>query len=758
MATLYDNYNTGDDANTSTQTTAVWLAQTFTTTVGYTITSAKIKIHSTGVNYDLIVELYAVDENSRPTGSALASGTIAKENIPTSAALTECTFSSSINLAFTTEYAIVIRFASAPGAFLHWRSDSDPGGYSTGTYHLSVNSGSSWTEPDDRDLLFECYGDLIPISDKMYSRNLIAIGNNEVWYESSAGDLEELVDANVAINTSNPLTVVEAFQKAFIANKENLKVVDFTNTKLTITALTTPPTRGSVVTQAVSNATMIVDFVNTAKTEIYGYTTAGVFDTTNTLSGGSMDPDTRVPSAVDEASTTPHWYDWTAYGGEASGTIVSSAYLVCRYRGRLVLSGNPNYPHQWYMSKIGDPWNWVYSTTDPLTAVAGNNTDAGEIGDIVRTLIPYGDDYLIFGCANSIHILDGDPASGGSIDELSDTTGIYSWTSWCRDDDGNLYFYGRNGIYLMQGGRGRPTNISKAHLPKLASDWAVDPTLHRIVMAYDAERKGILIFKTTIADGTCIGYFYSLETQGFYPITLQTQCGVFSAFDYNSDVVADRTLLLGSNDGYIRGFSDVVKDDNVGAGTEPISSYFGTVEKITEDDDRQAILSSLTVELAGGLATTKLTHAALTTAHAVGDVLTQATSGATMIVAYGNAAKTLTFGHTGTNTFNTTNAVTGDGAGTAFTPTAVGTGSSSDSDGCSYEYHAGNDAETCLEKMKDGAAPFTSGTLSGAGRKNRIRVRMRAAWAALKFYNSAAAETFGINKIFGIVSQKGKIK
>ena len=46
-ATLRDNYNTGDDGVTSTQTTADWLAQTFITTVGYAISSVKIKIYST---------------------------------------------------------------------------------------------------------------------------------------------------------------------------------------------------------------------------------------------------------------------------------------------------------------------------------------------------------------------------------------------------------------------------------------------------------------------------------------------------------------------------------------------------------------------------------------------------------------------------------------------------------------------------------------------------------------------------------------
>lgn len=694
MPNLYDNYSGTAEPYISLTLNAAndWGGQSFTTTAGYTLSRIDIWCaKGVGDNVGTItVALYAVDDDGHPTGSALASGSIDDANIPTTGEgydWVACTLSSSYAVSAATKYCVVVHGTSLSASnILIWSYDDDAGSsaFSGGDQEWSTDGGSSWSTDTTQDQLFRCYGSAAVPTDKTYSRSLIAAGNYEVWYESSAGTMAELSAANGDIDTSEPLTIVEAYQKAFIANTTNLKVADFVNTKLTHSALTTAHARGDILTQATSAATMVVDFTNTAKTATYGYVTSGTFNTTDEVSGSGTGT-AFTPTAV---TSQPHWYDWTVYPGGASGSMPASAYLVCRYRGRLVLSGNPNYPHQWYMSKVGDPWDWLYSATDPLTAVAGNNTDAGEIGDIVRCLIPYGDDFLVFGCANSVHILDGDPASGGSIDELSDTTGIYSWTSWCRDDDGNLYFYGRNGIYLMQGGRSRPTNISKAHLPQLASDWAINPSTHRVVMAYDNDRRGILIFKTTIADGTCTGYFYSLETEGFYPITLQTQCGVFNSFDYNSDTPADRSLLLGSDDGYIRGFLDSAKDDDTGDSDTAISSYFGIVEKITEDDDKVGLLSSLTVVMAGG---------------------------------------------------------------------ASG-GDFSDSDGCSYEYHKADDAETVLEDLKDGAPAFTTGTLSGTGRKSRIRKRMRAAWLALKFYNSTAAETFGINRIFGIISQKGRIK
>jgi len=578
-------------------------------------------------------------------------------------------------------------------------------------------------------------GEGASLADKIYSKKLVAIGNNEVWYEYPAGTMKELTAANGTINTNNPLTVAEAFQKVFVANQGNLKIADFANTKIATDDLNThAPDKGNVLTGGTSGAKMVVDYITSvtadAACDIYGLrTTTATFASGETVTGTDDDSNT-ITFATNAAETAPpHWYDWTPYGNDTTnfGSMPTSAYLVARYRGRLVLSGHPNYPHQWYMAKVSNPWNWKYGETDPLSAVAGNNVDAGEIGDIVRALIPYGDDFLIFGCADSMHLMDGDPAFGGSIDELSNITGIYGPWAWCKDEDGNLYFWGSGGLYKMEGGRSKPRNISQGHLPKWVDDWAAVPATHRIVLTYDPSRNGIIISKTTLADGTNLNYWYDLKTEGFYPETYPTACGIFSSFYYDSDASGTRELILGSNDGYLRSFYDTAKDDDAGAGGDTaISSYLTLpIIKLSEVEDSEGKLTSLTIELAGGLVLTKLTHTALTTAHAKGDTLTQKTSGATMVVAFTNTAKTITYGYSTTETFVTTEGytVSGDGDGTTFTPTAVGTGDFSDTDGVTYELHTGDDAETVLENIRDGIPARESGTLSGAGRKNRIRKR-----------------------------------
>ena len=594
----------------------------------------------------------------------------------------------------------------------------------------------------------------VSINERATIKKLVAVANDEVDYEMSAGTMAEFAASNGDIDTSDNLNVFEAFQKVFVVNGANLKVADFINTKLTHTALTTAHAKDDILTQDTTNK-MIVDFTNTAKTATYGFITAGTFDVTNEVTGsgsgtaftptgingmlthavlatvhaaddvltqtttnatmtveytdvakthtwgritagtfnttnavtGSGSGTGFTPTATD--ISPPVWYDWTVYPGGASGAMPAKAYLGCLYHGRCVISGNPNYPHQWYMSKVAVPWDWVYASTDPLTAAAGQNADAGKSGDIIRALIPYKDDYLIFGCASTIYVLTGDPAHAGEIDRVDNTIGMFGANSWCFDGDGNLYFFGTNGIYIIPLGFREVKNLTELSLPNLVSDEDANPSTHRITMDYDRKRHGILICITKLSDGSNSNYWYDLKLKGFFPESYPNECGPYSLFYYpaNDNDYAD--LLVGCKDGYIRKFDETAKDDDIGGSDDAISSYaVWPIQHLTEDNDKEGKLTSLTIELSGG---------------------------------------------------------------------ALG-GAFPDTDGVSYEIHVGNDAETVIEDIKDGATAFTSGTLTGTGRKARIRTKVRGAWMGIKFYNSTATETWAVNKIFGEVKDVGRIK
>ncbi len=451
----------------------------------------------------------------------------------------------------------------------------------------------------------------VSIAQPAMFKRLAGVANDEFWYEDinvAAGTMVELAAANGDIDTSDNLNIFEAYQKVIVVNGTNLKVADFANTRLTVNTLTTAPTRNSIVTQATSNATMVVDFVSADKTKIYGRTTSGTFVTTGgyTLSGGSMDPTTEVPSAVAEATTTPLWYDYTVYPGGSAGTLPTQAYLGCLYQGRVVLSGDSDYPQQWYMSRQTDPFDYAYVTggTDAQSPVFGGAADAGESGDIVRALIPYRDEYLIFGCATSMWYLTGNPAQGGEIMELDLTVGIFGANSYCFDGGGNLYFWGTNGLYKTTM-PGQPRCVTAIPLPAIVRDEAADTSTHRITLAYDRTRSGVLVCITKLSDGSNSNYFYDLKTEtqdkagGFFPETYPDECGPYSLFYYSANDPANRDLLVGSKDGYIRKFDPTANDDDIGATDQAINSYV-TFGPMKLGEMSMGVVSSIVVETAGG--------------------------------------------------------------------------------------------------------------------------------------------------------------
>jgi hypothetical protein len=445
-----------------------------------------------------------------------------------------------------------------------------------------------------------------------YDKLLVAVGNDTVYYEDSTvpGTMTAITGAT-DIDTTDQLVIFEAYSKVFVINGAILRVADFGNTKITTTDIKTTgstyPTRGMILEGSITTTDrMLVDFctVTDGAGSVYGRMLSGAFDSGDTVVASAADGGATAVSFVlsvapAEATTMPHWYTYTAYAGNGGsyGSLPNKAYLGCLYRGRVVLAGDPVYPHQWYMSRQANPWDWVYAANDAQSPVAGNNADAGEVGDVIRCLIPYKDDYLIFGCTNTISVLRGDAAAGGSIDAIDLTTGIYGPNSYCWDNANNLYFWGTGGIYKMTSGL-KVENLSAINLPNLLEDSAATPTTHRITMAFDRDRQGVIIAVTTIADGHNSNFWYDLRTGGFFPESYPHECGPYSLFYYDSNTLANKGLLVGCRDGYIRTYKDTTMHDDIGATNEAIDSYvvLGPI-KIARDDDSYGRLQSFTAVL-----------------------------------------------------------------------------------------------------------------------------------------------------------------
>jgi hypothetical protein len=130
-----------------------------------------------------------------------------------------------------------------------------------------------------------------------------------------------------------------------------------------------------------------------------------------------------------------------------------AATIITLYRGRVVLSGIEDDPQNWFMSKSGDPLDWDYFATPSATiAIAGNNSDAGLVGDRITCLAPFGDDLMVMGGDHTLWIMRGDPADGGRIDNLSQQVGIIGPDAVALDALGTMYFFGNGVLWRLPKG------------------------------------------------------------------------------------------------------------------------------------------------------------------------------------------------------------------------------------------------------------------------------------------------------------------
>ena len=158
MATLYEKHSTGDD----TQATIYgvnWEGQTFTPSIGHTVTSVKIKIWRVLSPGTITVSIRATT-SSVPSGADLCSGTTDGDTLPTTdtSEWREITLGAGTSLTASTEYAICVRATSGDSSnYVNWRDDDDAG-YGDGQRAFSSNSGVGWTALSGHDFMFEEWG------------------------------------------------------------------------------------------------------------------------------------------------------------------------------------------------------------------------------------------------------------------------------------------------------------------------------------------------------------------------------------------------------------------------------------------------------------------------------------------------------------------------------------------------------------------------------------------------------------------------
>lgn len=281
---------------------------------------------------------------------------------------------------------------------------------------------------------------------------------------------------------------------------------------------------------------------------------------------------------------------WTAADGTLPVNGAHKPRLIESWRTRIVLSGLRGDDQNWFMSKAGDAFDFDYSPVapSPIDAVAGNNSDAGYVGDIINTMIPYDDDTLLFGCDHSIWQMSGDPVEGGRIDEITDITGMAFGRPWCKAYDGSIFFMGsRGGIYRMGTGS-KPQRISSDRIEESLA--VVDLNAMIVRCVYDDRTQGIHFFITPL-DGTTAAthYFYDLRRDAFFADKFAAAAhNPVSVYVLDGDDPDDRVVLLGGFDRRIRKIDYEAKSDDGYA----IDSYVW-LGPIRVDEQRKIHLNEL---------------------------------------------------------------------------------------------------------------------------------------------------------------------
>lgn len=279
--------------------------------------------------------------------------------------------------------------------------------------------------------------------------------------------------------------------------------------------------------------------------------------------------------------------------------------IITNYRGRIVMSALETDPHNWFMSAVNAPLDWDYfpATTNQTQAVAGNNSDAGKLGDIITALIPYSDDLLIMGGDHTIWVLRGDPAAGGVIDNISYQTGISGPDAWAFDPDGNLYFLGANTLWILAAGaQSQPVPISRDRLDTFLSN--INYNTDRVRLVWDRDQHGLHIFVTPTSKGASAPkhFWYCKRTNGFWPMSYPNDQGPTAAFTFDADDPDDRAVLIGTWDGYIRYLNEAATDDD---GTA-INSYVTFAPMMLSTDEGESKITKITPIMATGSSPVRL--------------------------------------------------------------------------------------------------------------------------------------------------------
>lgn len=192
---------------------------------------------------------------------------------------------------------------------------------------------------------------------------------------------------------------------------------------------------------------------------------------------------------------------------DTGGGTMAFPGLCATWRARIVLARFGG--SEIFMSRVGDGRDFDFNAFPVSTSAwVGLAAEGGQPGDAITALIPYSDDYIIFGCRKSLWRMIGDPQDGGRLYRLTSDTGVATPNAWCFDDQERLWFVGNGELWYLDPGTFRPVPVTNGRLRRTLGRLNYGESFF-INLAFDNFEKAVCVYLSDSgADLTTVVKYY----------------------------------------------------------------------------------------------------------------------------------------------------------------------------------------------------------------------------------------------------------
>lgn len=407
--------------------------------------------------------------------------------------------------------------------------------------------------------------------DRKYRKQLVASAAGIVYQEGLKGNIEEVTGLATSLAGDVELEAAEWNQKLFIADHGNPRV-EGTSGTVSGTTFDDMDITNWTAHSIDKNGDVLLIYNEQGSTVGGTYLIESISAGSLTLASSPGDGTCdwrieRAPKVYDPINQTLTIWQTDLNDEETArkGIVPITCSMICRYWGCAVFAGDREDPHNYFISRVEDFYDFEYvgqDPQDPARAVNGELSEAGKVGEPITCLAPCNDDLLIFGGTDSLHVLRGHPLYSGTIDVLSNVAGVISKRAWCAGPQGEIYFLSNDGLWVMpSGAESVPTSLSYELMPKELQ--GINKLEYAVCLKYDREYRGVHIRVTPYeAQGNNKHWYYDLATASFWKDSFQSDHEAFVAHRYDTSPSVDSRVLFGCRDGWIRSFRDVNKRDD----------------------------------------------------------------------------------------------------------------------------------------------------------------------------------------------------